>query len=75
MERCRVELITVEELFVDAENIEDACQWARNFIASQTVGDALLASRYLSELQVLRFLLVDVYRRAFVHTEYRRKIG
>jgi hypothetical protein len=39
MERCRVELITVEELFLDAENIEDSCQWARNFIASQAVAD------------------------------------
>lgn len=40
MERFRVELITVEELFVDAENTEDACQWARNFIASQVVAEA-----------------------------------
>lgn len=39
MERFRVELITVEELFLDAENIEDACQCARNFIANQVVAD------------------------------------
>jgi hypothetical protein len=39
MERFRVELITVEDLFLDAENIEDACQWARNFIAKQVVAD------------------------------------
>ena len=27
MARFRVERITVEELFVDTENIDDACQW------------------------------------------------
>lgn len=55
MERFRVELITVEELFVDAENIADACQWARNFIASQIVADApryKLHAIYNTELEV-----------------------
>jgi hypothetical protein len=36
MARFRVERIIVEELFVDTENIDDACQWARNFYGIQT---------------------------------------
>lgn len=39
MERFRVELISVEDLVVNAENIEEACQWARNFIANQAKVD------------------------------------